>query len=492
MAELPSHKELEFSKELQRHETPINGLYVYDLTVHGDERGWFKENWQREKMTAEAIGLPDFGPVQNNISFNAKKGVTRGLHAEPWDKYISTGSGRVFGAWVDLRQGSQTYGRSFSIEINPGVAVYVPRGVANGFQALEDNTVYTYLVNDHWSPDAQYANVSIFDESLQIHWPIPLQEATVSEKDHTHPLLKDATPILPKKTLITGANGQIGRALQAVYPNAEFVTHKEFDITDPSLATARRWRDYETIINAAAYTAVDLAETEDGRREAWRINAEAVANLARIARDNNITLVHISSDYVFDGTKSAYTEEDPFSPLGVYGQTKAAGDIAAATAPKHYIVRSSWVVGDGKNFVRTMASLAEKGLKPKVVTDQVGRITFADDVARGIDHLIKTAAPYGTYNLSSDGETASWYDIAQAVYTKKGQDPAMVTPTSTVGYFSDAIIRAKQQAEQDGTPYTAPIIAPRPLQSTLNIDKIQKTGFSPRRWRDALAEYLSQ
>ena len=250
--------EMKFSKELHAETTPIDGLVVYDLPVHGDERGWFKENWQREKMLA--AGLPDFGPVQNNVSFNDKKGVTRGLHAEPWDKFVSIGAGSVFGAWCDIRKDSPTYGETFTVELDPSKAIFVPRGVANGFQTLEDNTVYMYLVNDHWSPDAQYSNVSIFDESLPIEWPIPLTEATISEKDHSHPNLSEATPIAPKKVLITGANGQLGRALQQLYPNAECVDRDTLDISDPSVLEARRWKDYGLILNAAAYTAVDAAE----------------------------------------------------------------------------------------------------------------------------------------------------------------------------------------------------------------------------------------
>src|SRR6218665_2160169 len=94
---------LEFSKTLETHTTDVPGLVWFDLPVHGDNRGWFKENWQREKMVA--LGLPDFKPVQNNISFNVERGVTRGIHAEPWDKYVSVATGKVFGAWVDLREG---------------------------------------------------------------------------------------------------------------------------------------------------------------------------------------------------------------------------------------------------------------------------------------------------------------------------------------------------------------------------------------------------
>src|SRR5699024_8463895 len=145
-----------------------------------------------------------------------------------------------------------------------------------------------------------------------------------------------------------------------------------------------RWRDSDTIINAAAYTNVDGAETDEGRRLAWQVNATAVGTLARIATEHRLLLVHVSTDYVFDGTVSEHTEDEPVAPLNVYGQTKAAGEIAVATVPRHYIVRTSWVIGDGHNFVRTMKRLAKEGVSPKVVNDQHGRLTLAQDLAYGI------------------------------------------------------------------------------------------------------------
>lgn len=463
--------ELIFNKELKTIETPINGLVVYDLTLHGDNRGWFKENWQREKMLK--LGLPDFGPIQNNFSFNDKRGVTRGIHAEPWDKYVSLGAGRIFGFWVDIREGSSTYGKVFTTEIDPSKAIFVPRGVANGYQTLEDETVYSYLVNDHWSADAQYSNVSIFDESLGIEWPISLADCEISEKDKNHPPLKEATPIRPKKTLIIGAYGQLGRALAAIYPDAEQVDRDTFDMSDPAIISNRRWRDYGLILNAAAYTAVDLAETPEGRRDSWLANATALTNLARVAIDNQITLVHVSSDYVFDGTKELHTEDEPLAPLSVYGQSKAAGDLVVSSTPRHYLVRTSWVIGDGKNFVLTMKSLAEKGVAPSVVSDQIGRLTFTQDLAAGIKHLVDSHAPYGTYNLSNEGEPASWADIAKEVYEFVGKSRDDVTPVTTEEYY----------AGKEG-------IAPRPLQSTLDLGKIVATGFTPREWKQALREYL--
>ena len=132
----------------------------------------------------------------------------------------------------------------------------------------------------------------------------------------------------PKKVLITGANGQLGLALQEYFPNAECVDLDSFNIADENAYNSRHWKDYELIINAAAYTNVDGAETPEGRELSWQANAHAVKLLAKTALENNITLVHVSSDYVFDGTKVPHTEDEPFSPLSVYGQSKAAGDVA--------------------------------------------------------------------------------------------------------------------------------------------------------------------
>ncbi|MBS1672472.1 MAG: bifunctional dTDP-4-dehydrorhamnose 3,5-epimerase family protein/NAD(P)-dependent oxidoreductase [Actinobacteria bacterium] len=467
---------VEFGKQLQVVETPIPGMIVLELPVHGDARGWFKENWQREKMTA--LGLADFGPVQNNISFNDAVGTTRGIHAEPWDKWVSVATGRIFGAWVDLREG-ESFGTVFTTELDPSRAIFVPRGVGNSYQTLAPDTAYTYLVNDHWSPDASYSFLNLADETAAIAWPIPLADVEISEKDKNHPRLADVTPIAPRKTLVIGANGQLGLALRAELGDAshiEYATRVDLDLADPHLETARRWRDYGTVINAGAYTAVDLAETPEGRRDAWIANAEGPARLARIAAANGITLVHVSSDYVFDGTADRpYREDDALAPLGVYGQTKAAGDVAVATTPRHYILRTSWVIGEGKNFVRTMASLAERGIDPTVVDDQTGRLTFTADIARAIVHLLRVEAPHGVYNVTGSGEPATWAEIAGEVFATTGHDAGRVSGVSTQEYFAAA---------------TGPV-ASRPAWSVLDLGRIESTGFATRDFRTTLREYLS-
>ncbi len=458
--------------DLTVHTTPIPGLLVLDLPVHGDSRGWFKENWQRAKMVE--LGLPDFGPVQNNMSFNDEVGVTRGLHAEPWDKLVGLAHGRILGAWVDLRPGD-SFGATFTLDMGVDKVVFVPRGVANGYQTLEPNTAYSYLVNDHWSPAARssYTYLNLADETAAIAWPIPLAEAIVSDADLAHPRLADVTPMAPRRTVITGAAGQLGQALQALLPDAVALGRDQLDLTDADAVRAFDWTGVGTIINAAAWTAVDAAETEDGRRGAWAVNVAAVANLVEAARTHRATLVHVSSDYVFDGTTAEHTEDEAFSPLGVYGVTKAAGDALVATLADHYTVRTSWVIGEGKNFVRTMAALAEKGVQPSVVDDQFGRLTFTDSLAEAIAHLLATRPAAGTYNVTNDGPVQSWFDVAQRVFELSGKQASDVSPQSTADFAAGKVV------------------SPRPRHSALALDKIKATGFAPRDADEALRAYLA-
>ncbi|MDR1214401.1 MAG: bifunctional dTDP-4-dehydrorhamnose 3,5-epimerase family protein/NAD(P)-dependent oxidoreductase [Propionibacteriaceae bacterium] len=439
--------------------TAIPGLLICRLPVHRDARGWFKENWQRATMTA--AGLPDFEPVQNNMSFNLERGVTRGIHAEPWDKFVSSAQGRYFGAWVDLRPGP-THGVVVTTEVDESVAVFVPRGVGNAYQTLDDRVTYSYLVNDHWRADrtAGYAYVNLGDPTLAIDWPIPLSQAELSDKDRAHPSLAQSLPATGRGTLILGGNGQLGRALGQLYPEAVRVDIDRLDLTDPAQVEAWPWADFETVINAAAWTAVDAAETPEGRVGAWRANAAVPGRLARLAIEHRQRLVHISSDYVFDGSHDRWTEQDELCPLSVYGQSKAAGDLAVSVVPRHYLVRTSWVVGDGKNFIKTMADLAACGIAPKVVGDQIGRLTHTSNLAACVKHLLEVEAPYGTYNCTDGGDPVSWADIARAVFVAQGRAADQVSAVTTEEYYAGQTL-----------------IAPRPLHSLLDLSKLQATGY---------------
>ena len=429
--------DIAFEKDLSVAETGIEGLKVVDLAVHGDSRGWFKENWQRAKMTA--LGIPDLRVVQNNISYNDSRGVTRGIHAEPWDKFISVARGSVFGAWVDLREGSATYGKVYTTVLDPSKAIYVPRGVGNSFQALEDGTAYTYLVDAHWSLELKktYTFVNLADPELAIEWPIPLEQATVSEADLNHPMLRDVVPMAPKRTLVTGCNGQLGRAVRklaeerGVAKDFDFCDIDTFDMSDPDAYSKYDWSLYGTVINCGAYTAVDKAETPEGRVTAWKANA--------------------------------------------------AGDIAVAGCPRHYIMRSSWVIGEGHNFVKTMKALSDRVADPEdklkqvtVVDDQLGRLTFTRDMAEAIFHVLGTHAPYGTYDCTGAGAVKSWADIARAVFEAANGNGEKVVPVSTADYYASA----------EGP------VAPRPVHSALDLSRLEAAGFHMPDWEEELGEYL--
>ena len=195
--------------------------------------------------------------------------------------------------------------------------------------------------------------------------------------------------------------------------------------------------------------------------------------MATAASQHDLTFVTLSSDYVFDGSQPIHNEDETFSPLNIYGKTKADGDLAAATTIKHYIIRTSWVIGDGRNFVNIMQDLAARDVKPSVVNDQIGRLTFTDTLVRGIKHLLETNAPYGTYNLTNEGQPVSWADIAKIVFEKSGKSPSDVQPVSTAEYFADKLNTAQ-----------------RPRQSTLDLTKIEKSGFTPEDWHNKLNNLL--
>jgi dTDP-4-dehydrorhamnose reductase len=273
---------------------------------------------------------------------------------------------------------------------------------------------------------------------------------------------------------ITGANGQLGTALRAKYPGAKSTDKDHLDIANKDSVLGYDWSGIKYILNAAAYTNVDGAETDEGRVSAWKINAQAVGYLSEVARQHDITLVHISTDYVFDGTQDLHREDEALSPLSVYGASKAAGDIAVSLAPKHYILRTSWVIGDGKNFVRTMLELGKKGVTPSVVDDQIGRLTFTSVLVGAIDHLLTKQAEIGTYNVTNEGESASWADITRSIFDMAGFGQE-VKNTTTIEYYAD-----KKN------------IAPRPFVSTLVLSKIESTGFTPNNWREDLKAYVQK
>jgi dTDP-4-dehydrorhamnose reductase len=273
---------------------------------------------------------------------------------------------------------------------------------------------------------------------------------------------------------IVGANGQLGLALQAQYPGAKSADIGELDITNADSVSSFDWSGTKVILNAAAFTNVDGAETPEGSDAAWAVNDKAVGNLVDIANKHDITLVHVSTAYVFDGEKEIYSETDTPNPLGVYAKSKAAGDERVAKASKYYIVRTDSVIGDGKNFVRTMLGLAEKGIAPTVVADQIIRPTFTSVLVQSIKFLLDHTAPYGIYNVTNEGEPVSWADFTRAIFREAGV-ASEVTDTTLEAYAS-----------------SKPGIAPRPLNSVLDLSKLEALGFKPNDWHDDLKTYLTK
>lgn len=277
-----------------------------------------------------------------------------------------------------------------------------------------------------------------------------------------------------QRVIVLGAAGQVGRQLLTVIPEAIGWTRADLDLADSEALEQADWADVDVVVNAAAMTAVDDAESPTGRRRAWAVNAIAPARLAALAAVHGFTLVHFSSDYVFDGATEVHDEGEAFSPLGVYGQSKAAGDLAVSVAPRHYVLRTSWVVGEGGNFVDTMARMADSGVSPSVVDDQFGRLTFVEDLAGAAAHLISVAAPFGTYNCSNSGETTTWAEVARRIFVLRGRSAFDVTGVSTQDYGA-------------GRP-----MSPRPRQSTLDLVKLGETGFVPRDQWSALDQHVAR
>lgn len=281
------------------------------------------------------------------------------------------------------------------------------------------------------------------------------------------------------RLLVTGARGQLGsdlvaRAAELGLACAAFGS-RELDITDEDAVqaivsefgrTAAAAGERAVLINAAAYTAVDAAESDPDA--AYAVNAAGPANLARAGASHGVRLIHVSTDYVFpgDGTRP-YEVDDPTGPRSVYGASKLAGEQAALAAqPEAHVVRTAWVWGTtGGNFVKTMAKLAATRPTVDVVDDQRGTPTFAADLADGLLDLAVADVPGGVLHATNAGET-TWYDFARAIFAELGEDPNRVHPTTTDKF---------------------PRPAPRPAYSVLSGAAWSAAGLVPLRgWRDAL------
>jgi dTDP-4-dehydrorhamnose reductase len=274
--------------------------------------------------------------------------------------------------------------------------------------------------------------------------------------------------------IVLGSGGQLGKALAELCPDAVCLSRADLDIGDVDAVSGLECGGSDVVINAAAYTRVDAAETDSGAVEAWRTNAQGVANLAIHTARHEVPLVTVSTDYVFDGAANRpYTEEEPIRPANTYGRTKAAGEFAAHLNPEHYVIRTSWVYGEGENFVRTMFRLGSERSSVQVVDDQIGRPTFARDLAWAILQIVELRPPAGVYHCTGDGEPVSWAGLAASVMQIAGHE-CRVQPVTTEQYVASVGRR----------------LAPRPAYSVLSTAKLAGVGVRMPDWRQSLDVHL--
>lgn len=280
------------------------------------------------------------------------------------------------------------------------------------------------------------------------------------------------------KILVTGANGQLGRELHDIleseFPgNTIYTDIEELDLTDAKAVEVFVTRNEIThIVNCAAYTAVDRAEEE--KRQCAAINTDAVKNLAMAADNIGTKIIHISTDYVFDGTNHRpYRESDKVNPISQYGTTKRKGETALlALAPESIVIRTAWLYSPyGNNFVKTILKLADSQDEIRVVCDQIGTPTYARDLARAILKVLRSHQwVAGIYHFTDEG-AASWYDFAKAIVRLAGKKTA-ITPIPTEDY---------------------PTAANRPAYSILDRQRIKATyGVTIPHWEEALADCISR
>lgn len=274
--------------------------------------------------------------------------------------------------------------------------------------------------------------------------------------------------------LVTGASGQLGSEMRRLGSAASndylFTDAAELDITDAgAIRRTMAERRIDVVVNCAAYTDVERAEREEAAAD--RLNREAAGVLAAAVREADATLIHISTDYVFDGTSpEPYTEESPAAPQSVYGRTKLAGEEAIrASGCKHLILRTSWLYSEyGHNFLKTMLRLTAERERLNVVFDQTGTPTYAGDLALAIFSIVEKglyAGNEGTYHFSDEG-ACSWYDFAVEIAAAVGHDKCRIEPCRTADY---------------------PTAARRPAYSVLDKSKLKRTfGIEIPHWRESM------
>ena len=455
--------------------TEFKELLIIETDIYGDSRGWFTETYTKSKFLEKDIYV-DF--VQDNQSYSSQQGTLRGIHFQTnpksQTKLIRCTRGAIIDTVVDLRKGSDTYKKWFSLELSAEnkKQLLIPKGFGHAFLTITDDVEVQYKVDEYYSKKND-RSIRFDDPEIGIDWGI--ENPILSEKDLCAPLLKASDANFSVKVMVTGVNGQLGydvvKRLKTLGLEAIGIARDDVDITDKKQTQEFILKTKpDVVIHCAAYTAVDKAEDE--KEKCYAINVEGTRNIAEACKNINAKMVYISSDYVFDGKGMELQLEDkPTNPVNYYGYTKKQGEtVVRKLLDKHYIIRTSWVYGkNGNNFVKTMLKLVQSRDEINVVNDQIGVPTYTVDLAVLICDMIQTTK-YGTYHGVNEG-SCSWDEFALKIFEKVGIK-IKVNPISTSEY---------------------PTRAKRPLNSKLSKRNLDKNGFDRLPiWEDALDRFLKE
>ena len=499
--------------EYEKVDTGLKDSYILIPKRYGDARGGYKTFQASKDFKNLGISMKT---IEQGSGSDSIKGVIRGMHYQKdpccQSKLVRCTNGRVIDVIVDIRKDSPTYKKGVGVELTPSnrKELFVPRGFAHGFIALEDNTEFYYDVDNHYKTSHE-DGITWNDSELDIKWflddeNIKLEDKTtisdilnifgidqplLSDKDINRKTLDEVQPdfYMHKRYLVTGCKGQLGydvvRELnkRGIYDILN-LDLDDMDITDRDFVrkVITEYRP-EYVIHCAAYTAVDKAE--ENSEIAKKINYEGTRNISDACYEIGSKLVYISTDYVFDGYAPAtyyYDTEDTTNPKSVYGKTKRDGEIAALRNPKTFVLRTSWVFGiNGNNFVKTMLNLSEKYDEIKVVDDQVGSPTYTVDLAKTICDVIDSEE-YGIYHTSNSGY-CSWAEFASYILK---DTKTKVVPVTTEEYYKPKYEDAKAKGIELH-------IAERPFNSKLNKIKLVKKGFNALpEWQNAVDRYMDE
>ena len=475
---------------MKKIETNLKDCYILEPDRFGDERGYFSPYFIDKNL--EKLGFKKV--VQTNRS-KSSKGVLRGLHFQKnpkcQAKIVEVIKGSAVDVVVDLRVDSPTYGQYTTVKLTEdnNRQLFVPRGFAHGFIALEDNTIFQYLIDNDYAPKME-AGIIWNDKDININWDKIMKENGIdkpilSDKDQIHPSLKD-NPVKFKrescKYLITGYNGQLGYDLkrELLKRGVDKSNILATDVDDMDITNKKQVEDVvsrfkpDVIFHCAAWTAVDKAEDMEDRVRS--INVDGTRNVVDASVKVGAKIVYLSTDYVFDGTKDGlYEPDDEVNPKSVYGKTKFEGEEEVRKNPNHFIARISWVFGiNGNNFIRTMLKLSENHDELNVVNDQIGSPTYTVDLSRLLVDLSQTDN-YGTYHVTNE-EYCSWADFAKYIF-EINHKRVKVNEVSTEEYLNISGIKQ----------------AYRPRNSKLDKSKLDEIGIDRLpSWKDATKRYCDE